>query len=192
MIRFIIFSGWFTSFGISQVDVFDSFLRFLHQDGGVQMNIRYHQEQFGESYKLAGAFYFLEDDYYIFDSHDQRIVVNGDSITTINKQAKQIIYDLTIPGNVTIFDILTGDMEGIKREPAILDKSGYKIMFTVPGWELSGLLRLKHGSGHPTAVELNAGEGQGIRIRILSAEPLLERGVPDLDMTYFDVIDLRE
>ena len=156
------------------------------------MNIRYHQEQFGESYKLAGAFYFLEDDYYIFDSHDQRIVVNGDSITTINKQAKQIIYDLTIPGNVTIFDILTGDMEGIKREPAILDKSGYKIMFTVPGWELSGLLRLKHGSGHPTAVELNAGEGQGIRIRILSAEPLLERGVPDLDMTYFDVIDLRE
>ena len=192
MIRFIIFSGWFTSFGISQVDVFDSFLRFLHQDGGVQMNIRYHQEQFGESYKLAGAFYFLEDDYYIFDSHDQRIVVNGDSITTINKQAKQIIYDLSIPGNITIFDILTGDMEGIEREPAILDKSGYKIMFTVPDWELSGLMRLKHGLGHPTAIELNAGEGQDIRIRILSVEPLSERGVPDLDMTNFEVIDLLE
>ena len=67
MIRFVIFSGWFTSFGISQVDIFDSFLHFLHQDGGVRMDIRYHQEQFGESYKVAGAFYFLEDDYYIYD-----------------------------------------------------------------------------------------------------------------------------
>ena len=128
MTRFIIFSGLFTSLGISQVDIFDSFLRFIHQDSGIRMNINFHQTQFGESYTEAGTFYYLQDGYYIYDSQKQRIIVNGDTITTINKHAKQIIYDLSIPGNVNIFDILTGNMDGIKREPAILEKSGYRIL----------------------------------------------------------------
>ena len=82
-------------------------------------------------------------------------IINGDTITTINKHANQIIYDLSIPSSVNIFDILTGNMEGIKREPAILEKSGYRILFTVPDWELSGVLRLNSGLGQPTDLELS-------------------------------------
>ena len=192
MTRFIIFSGLFTSLGISQVDIFDSFLRFIHQDSGIRMNINFHQTQFGESYTEAGTFYYLQDGYYIYDSQKQRIIVNGDTITTINKHAKQIIYDLSIPGNVNIFDILTGNMDGIKREPAILEKSGYRILFTVPGWELSGVLRLNSGLGQPTDLELSAGDGQNIRIQILSSGKLSENSIPDYETTHFDVIDLRE
>ena len=192
MIRFIIFSGLFTSLGISQEDIFDSFLRFIHQDSGIRMNIKFHQTQFGESYTTAGTFYYLQDGYYVYDSHKQRIIVNGDTITTINKHANQIIYDLSIPSSVNIFDILTGNMEGIKREPAILEKSGYRILFTVPDWEFSGVLRLNSGLGQPTDLELSAGDGQNIRIQILSSENLSENSIPDYETTDFDVIDLRE
>ena len=192
MIRFIIFSGLFTSLGISQVDIFDSFLRFIHQDSGIRMNINFYQTQFGETYTTAGMFYYLQDGYYVYDSQKQRIIVNGDTITTINKHANQIIYDLSIPSSVNIFDILTGNMEGIKREPAILEKSGYRILFTIPDWELSGVLRLNSGLGQPTDLELSAGDGHNIRIQIISSEKLSENSIPDYETTHFDVIDLRE
>ena len=138
---------------------------------------------------VFGTFYYLQDGYYVYDSQKQRIIVNGDTITTINKHAKQIIYDLSIPSSVNIFDILTGNMEGIKREPAILEKSGYRILFTVPGWELSGVLRLNSGLGQPTDLELSAGDGQNIRIQILSSEKLSENSIPDYETTHFDVND---
>ena len=93
---------------------------------------------------------------------------------------------------MNIFDILTGNMDGIKREPAILEKSGYRILFTVPGWELSGVLRLNSGLGQPTNLELSAGDGQNIRIQILSSGKLSENSIPDYETTHFDVIDLRE
>ena len=122
----------------------------------------------------------------------QRIIFQDDEISTISKINKQIILDNIIPGEVTIFDILSGKNEFIVPRDAILEKGYYKIPFTIPSWELSGMIRILPTSGRPLEIKLSSGPDQETRIKINSAEPWDSNSIPEIDLTGFEKIDLRE
>jgi len=179
-----------SAFGFS--DPYQTFLKFINESGSLKMSLEFYQIQYGDHFDTAGDFYYLRDQYYFFDDAVQRIIFQDDEISTISKINKQIILDNIIPGEVTIFDILSGENEFIVPRDAILEKGYYKIPFTIPSWELSGMIRVLPTSGRPLEIKLSSGPDQETRIIINSAEPWDSNSIPEIDLTDFEKIDLRE
>ena len=71
---------------------------------------------------------------------------------------KQIVLDNIIPGDVTIFNILSGEKDFIVTQDAICEKGYYKIPFTIPSWELSGMFRILPKTGRPLEIKLLSGD----------------------------------
>jgi len=179
-----------SAFGFS--DPYQTFLKFINESGSLKMSLEFYQIQYGDHFDTAGDFYYLRDQYYFFDDAVQRIIFQDDEISTISKINKQIILDNIIPGEVTIFDILSGENEFIVPRDAILEKGYYKIPFTIPSWELSGMIRVLPTSGRPLEIKLSSGPDQETRIKINSVEPWDSNSIPEIDLTDFEKIDLRE
>ena len=179
-----------SAFGFS--DPYQTFLKFINESGSLKMSLEFYQIQYGDHFDTAGDFYYLRDQYYFFDDAAQRIIFQDGEISTISKINKQIILDNIIPGEVTIFDILSGENEFIVPRDAILEKGYYKIPFTIPSWELSGMIRVLPTSGRPLEIKLSSGPDQETRIIINSAEPWDSNSIPEIDLTDFEKIDLRE
>ena len=179
-----------SAFGFS--DPYQTFLKFINESGILKMSLEFYQIQYGDHFDTAGDFYYLRDQYYFFDDAVQRIIFQDDEISTISKINKQIILDNIIPGEVTIFDILSGENEFIVPRDAILEKGYYKIPFTIPTCELSGMNRVLPTSGRPLEIKLSSGPDQETRIIINSAEPWNSNSIPEIDLTDFEKIDLRE
>ena len=179
-----------SAFGFS--DPYQTFLKFINESGSLKMSLEFYQIQYGDHFDTAGDFYYLRDQYYFFDDTSQRIIFQDGEISTISKINKQIILDNIIPGEVTIFDILSGENEFIVPRDAILEKGYYKIPFTIPSWELSGMIRVLPTSGRPLEIKLSSGPDQETRIIINSAEPWDSNSIPEIDLTDFEKIDLRE
>ena len=179
-----------SAFGFS--DPYQTFLKFINESGILKMSLEFYQIQYGDHFDTAGDFYYLRDQYYFFDDAAQRIIFQDGEISTISKINKQIILDNIIPGEVTIFDILSGENEFIVPRDAILEKGYYKIPFTIPSWELSGMIRILPTSGRPLEIKLSSGPDQETRIKINSAEPWDSNSIPEIDLTGFEKIDLRE
>ena len=179
-----------SAFGFS--DPYQTFLKFINESGSLKMSLEFYQIQYGDHFDTAGDFYYFRDQYYFFDDAVQRIIFQDDEISTISKINKQIILDNIIPGEVTIFDILSGKNEFIVPRDAILEKGYYKIPFTIPSWELSGMIRVLPISGRPLEIKLSSGPDQETRIKINSVEPWDSNSIPEIDLTDFEKIDLRE
>ena len=109
----------------AQPGPYQQFLDYMNAKSGRIFEIDFYQEQFGKRFESTGTFFYLGKKHYIFDALDQRITFNNDEITTINKVEKQVIYDQTIPGEFTIFDILTGTNESLQTGEPLLEKNGF-------------------------------------------------------------------
>ncbi|MGY8787758.1 MAG: hypothetical protein ACKVH5_05610 [Fidelibacterota bacterium] len=177
-------------FTLSQSLPYEQFLDFMNHSNGRVLGIDFYQDQYGERFESTGTFYYLGKSYYIFDAIDQRISFKNGNITTINKIEKQVIYDKTIPGEVTIFDILTGTNESLLIGESLFEKNGYKIQFTLKEWDMSGTIRTRSSTGKPVSIILNTGEGSEIRVNIISIESGLKP--LEIDLNAFEKIDLRE
>lgn len=175
----------------SQEDPYLQFLNFI-DNGNYTFEIQYFQEQFGSQYEDKGALYFISSSYYIFDGHSQRIIFQDGEITTINKNNKQIILDSMIPGETTIFDILSGSRNSLKINQVILEKNGFKINFRLTDLEISGAIWTIPQVGQPKEILLELGPESYIKIRIISIKPLDINQLEKIDFNQFETIDLRE
>ena len=171
---------------------YNKFLRFMNESGSIKMLLDFHQIQYGEYFETSGSFYYFRDQYYFFDHPSQRLIFKDGEITTINKNNRQIIFDNIVPGDVTIFDILSGEKEFIRTQDIKLEKDYCSIPFTVPSWDFKGLLKIIPSSGIPLEVKLFSGDLDEKRIIINLVEPCDSMAIPKIDVTNFEKIDLRE
>ena len=192
MKKMIVLAVLFINSAFGSSDPYQTFLKFINESGSLKMSLEFYQIQYGDHFDTAGDFYYLRVQYYFFDDTSQRIIFQDGEISTISKINKQIILDNIIPGEVTIFDILSGGNGFIVTQAAILEKGYYKIPFTIPSWELSGMIRVLPISGRPLEIKLSSGPDQETRIIINSAEPWDSNSIPEIDLTDFEKIDLRE
>ena len=83
-----------------------------------------------------------------------------------------MIYDQTIPGEITIFDILTGMNESLQTGEPLLEKNGFRIPFTLIDLEMHGTIRTIPGSGKPKEIILKTGDDSEIWIKIISLDSI--------------------
>ena len=176
----------------AQDSPYKQFQSYMDVPGGRILEIDFYQEQLGDRFESSGTLYYIENDRYTFDDLNQRITYNSGTITTINKATKQVIYDSTIPGDVTVFDVLSGNENAIQIGEILMEKNGFRIPFILKDWDISGTLWTVPGTGKPRHIILRTTEDSKIRIKVNSSEPVKNKGIPQLDIQGFEIIDLRE
>ena len=161
------------------------------QDGRI-FNISISQEQFGEQYNSTGTLYYLKNRKYVFDTHNQRISYDNDIITTINKSTKQIIYDKNVENDITVLDILSGTNDQLEITDSILEKDGFRTSFYLNNWDMRGDIWTIPNTGEPKKIVLKIPGDENIILNIISSEITTKNNIPEIDITKYEVIDLRE
>ena len=176
----------------AQDSPYKQFQSYMDVPGGRLLEIDFYQEQLGDRFESSGTLYYIENDRYTFDDSNQRITCNSGTITTINKATKQVIYDSTIPGDVTVFDVLSGNENAIQIGEILMEKNGFRIPFILKGWDISGTLWTIPKTGMPKHIILKPTEDSEIRNKVNSSEPVEKKDIQHLDIQAFEIIDLRE
>ena len=176
----------------AQDSPYKQFQSYMDVPGGRLLEIDFYQEQLGDRFESSGTLYYTGNDCYPFEDKNQRITYNSGMITTINKVTKQVIYDSSIPGDVTVFDVLSGNDNAIQIGEILMEKNGFRIPFILKDWDISGTLWTFPETGMPKHIILKPTEDSEIRIKVNSSQPVEKKNIPHLDIEAFEIIDLRE
>ena len=84
---------------------FGKFHQFINSKENCILILEIYQKQFDKIHKSFWSLQFVSQDHYIFDDQNQRIIYEGKTIKTINKNSRQIIYDSHINDDFNILDI---------------------------------------------------------------------------------------
>jgi len=176
----------------SQNSAYKNFQSYMNVDGGVLLDINFYIEQSKNHTESNGLFYYFGNMHYSFDIEGQRITHNNGVITTINKNTKQIIYDLRTEDSISILNILSGEKKGIELGDIILEKNNYKIPFILDELDVRGVLWVLASTGEPKKVILESYDDIKIKIKINSLEVGHMKQIPFIDTSEYEKIDLRD
>ena len=176
----------------SQNSAYKNFQSYMNVDGGVLLDINFYIEQSKNHTESNGLFYYFGNMHYSFDIEGQRITHNNGVITTINKNTKQIIYDLRTEDSISILNILSGEKKGIELGDIILEKNNYKIPFILDELDVRGVLWVLASTGEPKKVILESYDDMKIKIKINSLEVGHMKQIPFIDTSEYEKIDLRD
>lgn len=173
-------------------DPYQSFLEFIKNINNTKIDIVFRQVQYGNHYLTKGDLYIFFQEFYCYDDSEKRIIVTSDSIISINKLNRQVIYDDRIANNFSIFDIITGANLNIEVD-STENKDGMNIIsIFVPELNLKGLLHTDSFSGKPVNIILKNESIYQINIEIGEMTNFKRDSFLNIDLMNYEVIDLRE
>lgn len=173
-------------------DSYIKFQEFMNIDNGRVLDISFFQTQGNETITSNGLFYYYGKSYYVYDDYSQRIVYDKESIETINKLEKQIVYDKNIKNSLNILDILGGKTDGMEFEEILIEKDGIRIPFILEEPEISGNIWTNPTTGAPNKIILEFADHFSIKIIINYIYSYSVKKLPVLDTDGYEIIDLRE
>ena len=176
----------------SKENFLENFLSYMNQDGIVKLEIEFTQKQYNEEFKSKGYFYYLDQNYYIFDNESQRIVYNNNEISTINKVEKQIVYEDNIQNDFTIFDLITGQNDSLFFYDFVILNNKVEMFFKIRTWSISGSIITNYLSGEPELLKLIIDKNLNSTIKVLNVSTQNKFDLDYIESALFSIIDLRE
>ena len=165
----------------------------MNQDGVIILELNLIQNQYNEEMKYDGLFYYYNQNNYIFDNDEQRVIFNKGQIKTINKYNKQIIWEDAMPNSFTVFDLFNGLQDFIEiNDFKILNNNNVKTFFNIKNWSVSGSIISQLETGEPKELEFSSEKRIQTKVFILSAKVSPDVNLKTLDTLNFDIVDLRE
>ena len=171
---------------------YKQFQNFMNANKEIVLSIQIQQHQFGKQYDSTGKLYFINDEKYVYDTKNQRISYDSGSLETINKATKQVIYDRDIDNSLSIINLLSGRDNRIEITETILDKLGNKISFFLNDWDLEGDIWTVPSTGRPIKIKLVLAVDEYMILNIDSLEIYPNVVIPEIEISGFEIIDLRE
>ncbi len=165
----------------------------LYADTGWQIEFEVVHNQYDQYWVETATMEIVAPGQYLLDLAEQTVKVDQPTIYTWNKTTDQVLIDRMIPGDVTIWDILSGNFEQI----TVLNENQagvtIKIEFEFPVAGLSGTLQVNSQTRLPEALELSYGEDDLIRLNILKYQLLEQHNhYRSFSTSNKEIIDLRE
>jgi len=165
----------------------------LLQPPGIGMDVRIQQLQYDNTFTTTGYVEILGPHRYYFDSVEQTILVDNQTIKTWNKVPRQLIIDTIVEDEFSLFSLLSGNFQGI--EIINVDSTAETITwsFSITAMSITGRLTVESGSLHPLQIQFTYDEDNLFTAEITNFR-LLE---PPTQFQQFqpqpkEIIDLRE
>ena len=171
---------------------YEKFLKYLNQSGSLKFKLEFNQVQNNVFFNTGGDFYLIKKNHYFFDDEFRRIIFQDSLITTINKKYKQIIYDYSMPEDVNIFNILSGNSKSLSFNGYQVESDHYKIQFNLLNPDLSGTISIGLKTGQPYAISLTSKNYFNTEIKISSIIKYDPEKLAKIDLNDFEKIDFRE
>tara|TARA_B100002051_G_scaffold273939_1_gene313846 strand:+ start:783 stop:1352 length:570 start_codon:yes stop_codon:yes gene_type:complete len=186
-----IISIWicYAAFLIGENTPLNNFYKSIEQNLILKMEIKFFQNQFGNTISSSGAFYLAPDKKYLYDSYEIKMIVEDSLITTINYETRQLVYSSVDKDHLSILDILSGKLDNIQ----FLDKTNkYTDHFEVQNLGYRGTFEFDKDSGLLKLVRLHVDDDQSLKIEIKSIDFVKNYEMSIVDNENFEVIDLRD
>ena len=171
---------------------YQNFLSFLQNINDTKVEIVFNQFQYGEYFSTKGDLYIFSKDFYCYDDSEKQILINKDTVTSINKTIKQVIYDERVDDNFSIFDLLTGANLNIEIDSIRNEKGMDIINIRILGLNLKGELHVDSVVGKPREINLKNSSQNEFNIKIGDMIYFQRDSFPQIDLKYYEVIDFRE
>ena len=167
----------------------NNFYKSLKQNLILKMEIKFLQNQFGNTFSTSGIFYVAANKKYVYDSSSIKMIVEDSLITTINNKTRQLIYSYIDKDHLSILDILSGNIENIE----FLDKTSKHIDdFEVNKLGYKGSFQFDNDSGLLKSVKLIIDEDQSLMVEVKSVGLIENYDLPEFNHKNFEVIDFRD
>ena len=128
---------------------------YMSQEKGRLFSIDLEHQNFGKNLNMSGNLWYFNSKDYVFDSQSERISNKNNTIVTINKLAKQVIYDQNFKSNFDIFDVLGNAGSEIKVLSSYLEKELIKTNFFLVRWDIEGSIWTVQDTGEPKKISIN-------------------------------------
>ena len=179
-------------FSFSDQKPFETFQMFMSQDDGRLFSINLDHQNFGEKFTTSGNLWYFNPKDYVFDTQNERISNKNNTITTINKLTKQVIYDKSFKNNFDIFDILGNSGGGIKVFSSLIEKELIRINFGLVEWDAEGSIWIMQNTGEPKKISINISNNETVDLEINSSKIISTSSLSYIDISEYEIIDLRD
>ena len=137
-----------------------------HQDG-ISINVSIDQLQFDAKSFDSGIIEIIDKDNYLLSFPNETIFVSQGIIKTWNKLNNQLIIDKLIEGDVTIFDLLTGDFKEVSFEAPKKNRNFIIVDFNIEMMGYSGYIKTRD-NGEPIELKVKYGPNQFLLLTVKS------------------------
>ncbi len=181
-----------TSLAYSEQNSFENFQKYMSQEKGRVFAINLDHRNFGKNFTASGNLWFFNSKDYVFDSQSERISNKNNTITTINKLTKQVIYDKNFENNLDIFNILSNANNGIQVRNSLKEKELIRINFVLVDWDVEGSIWTNQNTGEPKKISINISSDEIVDLEINSSKIISAVSLPYIDISGYEIIDLRD
>ena len=188
----VIFLCSFFSFLCGEENPYQKFQRYMNVNEGHLLNIQISQSLADQHFNSNGILYYFQNREYIFDSTSERITYKDGAIETLNKVEKQIIYDSDIENNLNIFDLFSGKGNHIKIRDSFIENKIQITKFFLDDWDIEGTIWTVPATGKPKKITLNLSVDETVSLNISSSKIISTMEIPEIDISEYEIIDLRE
>ena len=165
----------------------------LLQSPGIGMDVQVQQVQYDKTFTTNGYVEIIGPNRYYFDSAEQTILVENQTIKTWNKIPQQLIIDTVVKDEFSLFTLLSGDFHGLEIITVDSTAETVTLSFRVNEMSIRGRLVVESPSLHPLQVQFTYDEDNLFtahisNFRVLTSPTKFQRFQPQPG----EIIDLRE
>ena len=165
---------------------------FMSQEEGRLFSINLNHQNFGKKFTASGNLWYFNPKDYVFDTQSERISNKNNTITTINKLTRQVIYDKNFKNNFDIFDFIGNSGGGIKVFSSLIEKELIRINFGLVEWGAEGSIWIMQNTGEPKKISINISNNETVDLEINSSKIISTSSLSYIDTSEYEIIDLRD
>lgn len=167
------------------------FISKMNHKDGISINVIIDQLQFDAKSFDSGDIEIIDKDNYLLSFPNETIFVSQGTIKTWNKLNNQLIIDQLIEGDITIFDLLTGDFKEVSFEAPKKNRNFIIVDFNIEMMGYSGYIKTRD-NGEPIELKVKYGPNQFLLLKVKSFAVGNLKLIKQFNPLNVEVIDLRE
>jgi hypothetical protein len=167
------------------------FISKMNHKDGISINVIIDQLQFDAKSFDSGDIEIIDKDNYLLSFPNETIFVSQGTIKTWNKLNNQLIIDQLIEGDITIFDLLTGDFKEVSFKAPRKNKNFIIVDFNIEMMGYNGYIKTRE-NGEPIELKVKYGPNQFLLLTVKSFTVGNLKLIKEFNPLNVEVIDLRE
>ena len=168
-----------------------TFINVMNHDDGISINVKIEQLQFDLKSFDSGIIEIMDKDNYILSFPNETVFISQGIIKTWNKVNNQLIIDKLIEGDITIFDLLTGDFKDVSFDIPKKIRNLTIVNFKIEMMGYSGYIKTKE-NGQPVELKVKYGPNQFLLLTVTNYILGNLKLIKQFNPLNAEIIDLRE